>query len=238
MFQRDAYVYVGVDLHKATHVGMMVDCYGDPMGKALKVANHPGAFPEWVETIHKRAGGKGVIFGLEDVHGFGRALATFLLGRGYMVKYANAYLTKPERDNVNKTDRNDALAVARITAKNFWTLPDADVDELQWALIQAVQYRRGLVEEQTRVKNRLHAFLTQAHPATRRTSANPSERRLWPSGSVTRRHPALPGSVSMTWRNSCGRLAISPSGTSRRSASFLPCKVQRSEATRRNGTNW
>ncbi|HYF95133.1 MAG TPA: IS110 family transposase [Symbiobacteriaceae bacterium] len=165
MFRRDAYVYVGVDVHKSAHVGMMMDCFGDPMGKALKVANQITAFPEWLEAIHKRAQGKGVVFGLEDVHGLGRALATYLLGRGYIVKFANAYLTKKERDSVNKTDRNDALAVARITAKQYFTLPDADVDELQWALIQAVHYRRGLVEEQTRVKNRLHAFLTQAHPA-------------------------------------------------------------------------
>ncbi|HWI65120.1 MAG TPA: IS110 family transposase [Symbiobacteriaceae bacterium] len=165
MFRRDAYVYVGVDVHKSAHVGMMVDCFGDPMGKALKVANQVSAFPGWVETIQKRAEGKGVLFGLEDVHGLGRALATYLLSRGYTVKFANAYLTKKERDSVNKTDRNDALAVARTTAKQFFTLPDADVDELQWALIQAVHYRRGLVEEQTRVKNRLHAFLNDSHPA-------------------------------------------------------------------------
>lgn len=76
MFQRDAYVYVGVDLHKGTHVGMMVDCYGDPMGKPLKVANQPGAFPEWLEAVKQRAQGKGLIFGLEDVHGLGRGLAT------------------------------------------------------------------------------------------------------------------------------------------------------------------
>lgn len=155
---------MGVDLHKRTNVAVVVDSYGDPLGKAMKFENNPAAFPAWVGQVKERAAGKGVIFGLEDVHGLGRNLAGYLLQDGHSVKFTNAYLTKGERDSVNKTDRQDALAVARITAKHVLRLPDADVDELQWALISTVQHRRGLVEEQTRAKNRLHAFLGQSYP--------------------------------------------------------------------------
>ena len=155
---------MGVDLHKRTNVAVVVDSYGDPLGKAMKFENSPAAFPAWVAQVKERAGGKGIIFGLEDVHGLGRNLAGYLLQVGYTVKFTNAYLTKAERDSVNKTDRQDALAVARITAKQTLRLPDADVDELQWALIATVQHRRGLVEEQTRAKNRLHALLAQSYP--------------------------------------------------------------------------
>lgn len=173
IFQRDAYVYVGVDLHKRTNVSVVVDSYGEPLGKPLKFENSPAAYPAWVAQVQERGTGRGMIFGLEDVHGLGRQLAQYLLGCGQTVKFANAYLTKGERDSVNKTDRQDALAVARITAKHCLRLPDADVDELQWTLITTVQHRRGLVTEQTRVKNRLHALLGQAYPDYERFFCEP-----------------------------------------------------------------
>lgn len=138
MFRREAHVYVGVDLHKKTHVAMMVDSYGDPIGKPMKVDNSPAAFGEWLEVVRNRANGMSVVFGLEDVHGLGRGLAAFLIDAGQSVKFVSAYQTKSERDSVNKTDRNDALAVARITAKQVHVLPDADLDPLQWALSQTV----------------------------------------------------------------------------------------------------
>jgi transposase len=117
-----------------------------------------------VEQVQRQANGLGLIFGLEDVHGLGRGLAQFLLSAGYTVKFANAYLTKSERDEVNKTDRHDALAIARVTAKQILRLPDANLDPLQWALLCTVTYRQGLVSEQIRVKNRLHYLLLQAWP--------------------------------------------------------------------------
>lgn len=121
MIRRDEYVYVGVDLHKAKNVAMMVDCYGDPLGKSMTFANALPAFGPWLDLVTKRAEGKGVVFGLEDVHGLGQALAKYLLSRGQVVKFVNAYMTKRERDEVNKTDRIDALAVARVTQKHVYT---------------------------------------------------------------------------------------------------------------------
>ncbi|MDF2630579.1 MAG: family transposase [Symbiobacteriaceae bacterium] len=163
-FRRDSYVYVGVDLHKKAHVSVMVDSYGEQMGKATKFDNSPAAFPKWLEQVKKRAGERGVMFGLEDCHGLGRALAKFLLEQGEIVKFVNAYATKKERDSVNKSDALDALAVGRVTAQRNVTLPDADLDPLQFALISTVSFRKGLVEEVIRVKNRLHAMLLQAWP--------------------------------------------------------------------------
>jgi transposase len=163
-FRRDAHVYVGVDLHKRFHVSAVVDSYGEPFGKPLKVESSLAAYPSWVDQVKRQAKGLGLIFGLEDVHGLGRSLAQYLVSAGYTVKFANAYLTKSERDEVNKTDRHDALAIARVTAKHVLRLPDANLDPLQWALLSMVNYRKGLVAEQTRVKNRLHYLLMQAWP--------------------------------------------------------------------------
>jgi DNA-directed RNA polymerase specialized sigma24 family protein len=93
-FRRDAHVYVGVDLHKRANVAVMVDSYGDPLGKPMKFDNSLTAFPQWLEQVMKRADGLAVVFGLEDVHGLGRSLACYLLAEGYRVKFTNAYLTK------------------------------------------------------------------------------------------------------------------------------------------------
>jgi len=164
LLRRDEYVYVGVDLHKASNVAMMVDCFGDPMGKSMKFDNAPAAFGPWLEQVTKRAKGKQVVFGLEDVHGLGQALAKFLLGQEKIVKFVNAYMTKKERDEINKTDKIDALAVARVTQKHVHTLPDADVDPLWLTIISTVSHRRGLVEEHIRVKNRLHYLLMRSWP--------------------------------------------------------------------------
>lgn len=164
MIRREDYVYVGVDLHKKANVAMMVDCFGDPVGKALKFDNTPSAFGPWVEQVLKRASGKTIVFGLEDVHGLGQALAKYLLDARFIVKYASAYLTKKERVEVNKTDKIDALAIARVTRNSFHKLPDANVDPLWLAIINTVSHRRGLVEELIRVKNRLHHLLSRSWP--------------------------------------------------------------------------
>lgn len=74
---------------------------------------------------------------------------------------------------MNKTDRHDALAIARVTAKHVLRLPDANLDPLQWALLCLVNHRRGLVDEQIRVKNRLHYLLMQAWPGWEAFFAEP-----------------------------------------------------------------
>jgi transposase len=130
----------------------------------MKFDNTEPAYAKWLEQVMRQAGDLGVIFGLEDVHGLGRGLARYLQAAGHTVKFANAYLTKSERDEVNKTDRHDALAIARVTAKQILRLPDANLDPLQWALLSTVTYRKGLVAEQIRVKNRLHYLLQHAWP--------------------------------------------------------------------------
>jgi transposase len=153
----------------------IVDSYGEQVGRPTRFASSLTAYPRWVEQVKRQAKGLGVIFGLEDVHGLGRGLAQYLLQTGHTVKFANAYLTRTERDDVNKTDRQDALAIARVTAKHVLRLPDANLDPLQWALLSTVNYRKGLVAEQTRVKNRLHYLLLQAWPEWEEFFSEPFE---------------------------------------------------------------
>jgi len=164
MFQREAHVYVGIDIHKRSNVAVMVDCFGEAMGKPVKFDNAPAAFPDWLEKVRKRASGKGIIFGLEDCHGLGRQLALFLLEQGAVVKFVNAYSTKKMRESINKSDALDAHAVAKATAEKNVRLPDADMDPLQWAMLSTVAFRKGLVQEVIRIKNRLHYLLLNNWP--------------------------------------------------------------------------
>ena len=80
------------------------------------------------------------------------------------MKFVNAYSTKKTRESINKSDALDALAVAKVTAEKNVKLPDADMDPLQWALLSTVAFRKGLVQEVNRIKNRLHYLLLNNWP--------------------------------------------------------------------------
>lgn len=82
---RTKYLFVGVDLHKKTHVAVLCNCFGDVM-KQFKITNAPNHFPVFLEDVKKHAEGKDIIFGLDDVNFYGRSLAKFLIANGYIVK--------------------------------------------------------------------------------------------------------------------------------------------------------
>jgi len=75
MFQPDKLVYVGVDLHKQHHTAVIIDCWNQKLGE-IKFDNKPTAFPQLEKEVKKYTKrGMSVVYGLEDVGGFGRALA-------------------------------------------------------------------------------------------------------------------------------------------------------------------
>jgi transposase len=68
------------------------------------------------------------VFGLEDVGGYGRALAQYLTDHGQVVKEVNPALSYAERKShvtVQKSDSWDAECVARILVRQLSHLPDA-----------------------------------------------------------------------------------------------------------------
>ena len=71
--------------------------------------------------------------------------------------------TRRRQRTRQKTDRIDALAIARITARED-DLPAPRCDEVVDDLRSLVFYRRELVEARTAEINRLHADLTQLRP--------------------------------------------------------------------------
>jgi len=111
------------------------------------------------------------VFGLEDVASYGRELAVFLIEKKETVKYVNATLTYTERKNQNtlhKTDAYDAECVAKVLLSKMDTLPDAQPNDLYWALSEMVTKRRSLVKTCMALKNQVHNYISHHYPSYRK----------------------------------------------------------------------
>jgi hypothetical protein len=78
MIDQTKLIYVGVDLHKQNHTAVIIDCWSKKLGE-IKFDNKPSAFPLLVKEVKKyMKKGLTVVYGLEDVGGYGRGLAVYL----------------------------------------------------------------------------------------------------------------------------------------------------------------
>lgn len=134
--------------------------------------NKPSAFPSMLKEVKKHMSeGITPVFGLEDVASYGRELAVFLIGKKETVKYVNATLTYTERKNQNtlhKTDSHDAECVAKVLLSKMDTLPDAQPNDLYWALSEMVTKRRSLVKSCMALKNQVHNYISHHYPSYRK----------------------------------------------------------------------
>jgi transposase len=149
---------IGVDTHKASLAACAIDEVGRPLSER-SFANSPEGHEEflhWVAglpTPHR--------IGLEGAAGYGQGLAQRLVAAGEDAREVPGVLTHRERRRTGrpgKCDRADALAVARIVAREE-RLPVALDSAMHRDLKLLVDYREQLLCEQTRVRNRLHADL-------------------------------------------------------------------------------
>lgn len=105
---KQKHVYVGVDLHKHKHVAVIIDYWHEKMGNKIEFDNKPAGFDEFVQSVKKRCK-RGItpIFGLEDLGGYGRALAVYLVEHNHIVKGVNPSLSTLERKNRPMTQNHD-----------------------------------------------------------------------------------------------------------------------------------
>ncbi len=168
MFQPDKLIYVGVDLHKQHHTAVMIDCWNKKLGE-IKFDNKPSTFPLLVKEAKKYTKkGMSVVYGLEDVGGFGRALAVYLTESGCTVKEVNAKLANNRRKShvtVQKSDSWDAECVARVLRDELPHLPDAKPIDLYWAISQLVTQRKWQAKSLTGMVKRLHQQLGYHYPS-------------------------------------------------------------------------
>jgi len=168
MHEKQKHIYVGVDLHKHQHVAVIINCCQEKLDE-IKVENKPSAFSTFlldIDTLTEE--GLTPVFGLEDVGGYGRALAQYLTDHGQVVKEVNPALSYAERKShviVQKSDSWDAECVARILVNKLDQLPDAKPHDLFWSIQQLVTRRNALVKAQGALKNQLHIQLSHHYPS-------------------------------------------------------------------------
>lgn len=174
----------GVDSHKRT----LWVCAVDELGREVtagEFANDPAghrALIRW--SVGVEAGGRW--FGVEGTGHHAYALARFLLGAGEVVVEVPPALADRERrrGRRGKSDPVDALAIARVAAREREHLEPLRHDPVARDLKLVGDYRQQLVAERTRTANRVHADLMQLRPGYHGrvsdlgSSCLPSARRL------------------------------------------------------------
>ncbi|MDF9845510.1 transposase [Paenibacillus sp. PastH-2] len=164
----DQLVYVGVDLHKQHHTAVILDCWNHKLGE-IKFDNKPTAFPLLEKEVKKHTPkGVSVVYGLEDVGGYGRALAVYLTEKGCFVKEVNAKLANNRRKShvtIQKSDSWDAECVAKVIRDELHNLPDAKPIDLYWAISQLVTQRNWQSKNLNDGVKRLHQQLGYHYPS-------------------------------------------------------------------------
>ncbi|AKG37645.1 IS110 family RNA-guided transposase [Paenibacillus durus] len=168
MIEQQNLIYVGVDLHKQHHTAVIIDCWSKKLGE-LKFDNKPSAFPLLLKELKKYTKkGLSVVYGLEDVGGYGRGLAVYLKDNRCWVKEVNAKLANARRKShvtVQKSDSWDAECVARVLRDELERLPDAKPVDLYWAISQLVTQRRWLAKSLTETVKKLHQQISYSYPS-------------------------------------------------------------------------
>ncbi len=165
---KQKHIYVGVDLHKHWHTAVIVNCWNEKLGE-IQFENKPAAFEELL-TYVKKFCKRGVtpIYGLEDVGGYGRSLAVFLVENKQKVKEVNSALSYAERKSyptTQKSDSWDAECVAKIVVNKLDILPDANPQDIYWTIGQLVARRNALIKAHISLKNQLHMQLSHHYPS-------------------------------------------------------------------------
>ena len=166
---KEDFIYVGIDLHKATHTAVVIDCYNNKLGE-ITFDNRPADFPKLVAKVKKcNTEGKEVVYGLENAYGYGRALAVWLIDKGYLVKDVNTAISHRQAKHrgamYRKSDSDDAEAIALATLNMLDKLPDACPNDAYWSLGQLVHRRDNIMKQRTRLVNQLHEQLHIAYPS-------------------------------------------------------------------------
>lgn len=169
-------LFIGVDTHKETHtlVGTNVAC--EKLCELTFENSHSG-FQEALKNILKTSENNSLepLIGLEDSGGSGFSFARFLNGQLLPVKTVNPVLVKRNgryQTHPEKSDSQDAMEIAIVSVQRTDKLPDFTLTkntEFAKSVNVLVGEREDLVNEQTRVKNKLHWALYESWGLSYRT---------------------------------------------------------------------
>lgn len=161
---------IGIDTHKRTLAACAVDGVGAAVDERTFENDRDGfsALATWAAQV-----APGATIGVEGSASYGAAAARHLLEVGFDVREVPPHLSRRERDRSRrpgKSDPGDALAIARVTARET-DLPPIRLEDQATELGLLVDAREDLVHAQTQARNRLHAQLVVLLPGYTRTAA-------------------------------------------------------------------
>ena len=162
---------IGIDTHKATLAACAIDDVGRPIAEATFDNDPRGhdTFVVWARAVAPEA-----TIGIEGSSSFGAPLARAVARAGLGVREVPPHLSRAERGRTRrpgKSDPGDALAIARVTARET-NLPPIRLQDGSTELRLLLEAREDLVGEATRARNRLHAHLLVLVPGYGGTVAN------------------------------------------------------------------
>lgn len=156
-------MFVGIDSHKDTLAACVVDVSGREVRSAA-FENSPAGHLDLLRWA--RQAGDLERFGIEGSANLAAGLARRLMAEGEAVFEVPCEMTVRERRRLRrpgKSDPADALAIARVTAREH-TLPPARQAGVAEDLKVLSDYRDQLVVERNAEVNRLHADLAIVCP--------------------------------------------------------------------------
>ena len=161
---------IGIDTHKRTLAACAVDDVGGVIAERTFANEADGfsALSAWATEV-----APGARIGVEGSASYGAAAARHLLEGGRVVREVPPQLSRRERDRSRrpgKSDPGDALAIARVTARET-DLPPIRLEDQATELGLLLDAREDLVHAQTQARNRLHAHLVVLLPGYPRTAA-------------------------------------------------------------------
>ncbi len=161
---------IGIDTHKATLAACLVDELGTVLDERTFDNDPTGhrALLDWASASPEAT------IGVEGSSSFGAPAARFLIAAGRVVREVPPQLSRRERIRTRrpgKSDPTDALAIARVTAREH-ELPPVRLVDASLEIQLLVEAREDVVAETTRVRNRLHADLRVLAPGYGATAAN------------------------------------------------------------------
>jgi len=162
---------IGIDTHKANLAACAVDGLGTPIAERTFPNDRDGHqdLVAWAREV-----APGALIGVEGSASYGAAAARFLLAEGETVREVPPQLSRRERvrsRRAGKSDPGDALAIARVTARES-DLPPVRVADRTREIGLLVDARDDAIAEATRIRNRLHADLVVLLPGYGSTTRN------------------------------------------------------------------
>lgn len=158
-------IVIGIDAHKRSHTAVAVDERSRKLAEKT-TGTTPAHHRELLSWAQELGGGE-VLWAIEDVRHLSRQLEIDLLVAGQSVVRVPTKLMAHARDfarTYGKSDPIDALAVARAALREP-NLPTARLDGPERDLRLLVDHREDLVNERTRICNRLHWHLHELDPS-------------------------------------------------------------------------